>query len=137
MNLSSGVCEEEARLSDLNNSGQGHNGTHAVSLQGHYGQVDRFMTIHLFLFLLNKVPPVSSVLPFLPTLNGLNHFGCIRKGLHSKVVAFDRLAAPLKIGKKTNAVQCPVGRPSDVRYATTSMIEYPYCLPPQRNSIIV
>ena len=30
-----------------------------------------------------------------------------------------------------------VTRPSDVRYATTSMIEYPYCLPPQRNSIIV
>ena len=28
----SGVCEEQARLSDLNNSGQGHNGTHAVSL---------------------------------------------------------------------------------------------------------
>ena len=30
-----------------------------------------------------------------------------------------------------------VTRPSDVQYATTSMIEYPYCLPPQRNSIIV
>ena len=31
-NITSGVCEEQARLSDLNNSGQGHNGTHAVSL---------------------------------------------------------------------------------------------------------
>ena len=60
-------------------------------------------------FLQNKVPPVSSTQQFLPPCNGQANFYCIPKKMHSKRVAFNRLAEPIKTGKKWNALQCTLG----------------------------